>query len=70
MPQFSVVKNGYDKKEVDTHIEALNAELEIQKGKNRALSKELQDYKAKDRDIKAKGEIKVSHLLIFVFGYT
>ncbi|MBQ3494306.1 MAG: hypothetical protein IJA69_02715 [Clostridia bacterium] len=56
MPQFSVVKNGYDKKEVDTHIEALNAELEIQKGKNRALSKELQDYKAKDRDIKAKGE--------------
>ena len=56
MAQFSVVKNGYDKKEVELYVDKLKAQLENEKNKTRSLSQELQEYKEKDNDIKAKGE--------------
>ena len=56
MAQFTVVKNGYDKKEVDLYVEKLNSQLEIEKTKNKTLNQELQDYKTQDKSIKEKGE--------------
>lgn len=56
MAQFSVVKNGYDKKEVELYVDKLKAQLDIEKSKNKQLSEQIQDYKTKDSEIKAKGE--------------
>ena len=56
MAQFTVVKNGYDKKEVDLYIEKLNSQLDVEKTKNKTLNQELQEYKSQDKSIKEKGE--------------
>ena len=56
MAQFSVVKNGYDKKEVELYVDKLKSQLDNEKQKTKQLSQELQEYKNQDRDIRKKGE--------------
>ena len=56
MTQFSVVKNGYDKKEVELYVENLKAQLDLEKTKNKSLAQEVQDFKAKTNEIKEKSE--------------
>ena len=56
MAQFTVVKNGYDKKEVELYVDKLKAQLDIEKNKNQQLSQQLKDYQDKDNEIKSKSE--------------
>ena len=56
MAQFSVVKNGYDKKEVELYVEKLKAQLDLEKSKNKSLSQELQEFKVQADEMKSKGE--------------
>lgn len=54
--QFQIVKNGYDKQQVDNQVDVLTSEM--QKWKERALKAETEYIKLKEKenDIKKNGE--------------
>ena len=56
MAQFSVVRSGYDKKEVELYVDKLKAQLDLEKSKNKSLSEELELFKKQATEMKEKGE--------------
>ena len=51
---FSTSKNGYNKKEVDLYIQDLNYKIDELETQNLENSKELSEYRKKDKEIKDK----------------
>ena len=56
MINFSVAKNGYNKKEVDLYIKDLLARVEDLEQKNLKLDNELKFYQSQKKEIKEKNE--------------
>lgn len=54
--EFQTEKHGYNKQEVQNYIGELQQTIEQKNQAINLLTKELSDYKAKDNDIKQKGE--------------
>ncbi len=51
---FSIVKNGYNKKEVDLYIEDLNTKISTLSQNNAKDKKELEEYRKKDKNYNDK----------------
>ena len=56
MINFSVAKNGYNKKEVDLYIKDLSSKLENLEQRNSKLENELKYYQLQKKEIKDKNE--------------
>ena len=56
MINFSVAKNGYNKKEVELYIKDLLTKVEDLEQKNQKLENELKFYQGQKKEIKEKNE--------------